>query len=164
MEKNIKALQSGSSRLNGFEAYAVKWRARAAKHVPPISEAQQILLFHSTLTGAYYLHLLAHTSSFSSLIDARKKLDMGIKLGKIEGPTGREGQSLKNATTVPSPTSNKKGRDAFVNAVSLGRQAPQPYSMNLAPALPVAQIHAPPPMQYQQQYSTLPINYSALPV
>ncbi|PKI46997.1 hypothetical protein CRG98_032622 [Punica granatum] len=102
----------------GFEAYAVKWRARAAKHVPPISEAQQIQLFHSTLTGAYYLHLLAHTSSFSSLIDVGKKLDMGIKLGKIEGPTGKEGQSSKNATTVPSPTSNKKGRDTSVNAAN----------------------------------------------
>ncbi|PKI40433.1 hypothetical protein CRG98_039173 [Punica granatum] len=78
----------------GFQAYAVKWRARAGKHVPPISEAQQIQLFHSTLTGAYYLHLLAHTSSFSSLIDAGKKLDMGIKLGKIEGSTGIEGQPL----------------------------------------------------------------------
>ncbi|PKI61036.1 hypothetical protein CRG98_018598 [Punica granatum] len=106
-----------------FEAYAVKWRARAAKHVPPISEAQQIQLFHSTLTGAYYLHLLAHTSSFSSLIDAGKKLDIGIKLGKIEGPTGKERQ------------------DASVNAVSLGRQTPMPY---------------------QQQYPAPPINYSAL--
>ncbi|PKI39946.1 hypothetical protein CRG98_039609 [Punica granatum] len=128
----------------GFEAYAVKWRARAAKHVPPISETQQIQLFHSTLIEAYYLHLLAHTSSFSSLIDVRKKLDMGIKLGKIEGPTEKEG-------------------DASVNAVSLGSQTPQPYSTNLAPALPVAQIHAPPPMLYQQQYSALPINYSAPP-
>ncbi|PKI71141.1 hypothetical protein CRG98_008439 [Punica granatum] len=108
----------------GFEAYAVKWRARAAKHVPSISEAQQIRLFHSTLTGAYYLHLLAHTSSFSSLIDAGRKLDMGVKLGKIERPTGMEGQ------------------DASVNVVSLGRQTPMPY---------------------QQQYPTLPINYSAPP-
>ncbi|XP_031378310.1 uncharacterized protein LOC116193701 [Punica granatum] len=74
----------------GFEAYAVKWRARAAKHVPPISEAQQIQLFHSTLKGAYYLHLLAHTFSFSNLIDAGKKLDIGIKLGKIEGPAEKK--------------------------------------------------------------------------
>ncbi|XP_031387181.1 extensin-like [Punica granatum] len=38
------------------------------------------------------------------LIDAGKKLDMGIKLGKIEGPTGKEEQSSKNAATLPSPT------------------------------------------------------------
>ncbi|PKI35369.1 hypothetical protein CRG98_044246 [Punica granatum] len=86
----------------GFEAYVVKWRARAAKHVPPISEAHQIQLFHSTLKGAYYLHLLAYTSSFSNLIDARKKLDIGVKLGKIEGPTEKkEGESSKNAATGP---------------------------------------------------------------
>ncbi|PKI39932.1 hypothetical protein CRG98_039676 [Punica granatum] len=84
----------------GFEAYAVKWRARAAKHVPPISKAQQIQLFHSTLKGAYYLHLLAHTSSFSNLIDDRKKLDIGVKLGKIEGPAEKkEGESSKKAAT-----------------------------------------------------------------
>ncbi|PKI58206.1 hypothetical protein CRG98_021401, partial [Punica granatum] len=34
-----------------FEEYAAKWRAQAAKHIPPISEAQQIQLFHSTLRG-----------------------------------------------------------------------------------------------------------------
>ncbi|PKI46758.1 hypothetical protein CRG98_032848 [Punica granatum] len=34
-----------------FEEYATKWRAQAAKHIPPISEAQQIQLFHSTLRG-----------------------------------------------------------------------------------------------------------------
>ncbi|PKI60294.1 hypothetical protein CRG98_019349 [Punica granatum] len=112
LELSSKEMTEGQS----FEAYAAKWRALATKHVPPISEAQQIQLFHSILRGAYYLHLLAHTSEFSSLIDAEKKLDLGIKLGKIEGPTGRERQSLKNATTAPSPMSNKKGRDASVNA------------------------------------------------
>ncbi|PKI66136.1 hypothetical protein CRG98_013470 [Punica granatum] len=35
-----------------FEEYAAKWRAQEAKHIPPISEAQQIQLFHSTLRGA----------------------------------------------------------------------------------------------------------------
>ncbi|PKI70840.1 hypothetical protein CRG98_008731 [Punica granatum] len=94
----------------------------------------EIQLFHSTLTWAYYLHLLAHTSSFSSLIDAVKKLDMGIKLGKIKGPTEKEGQSSKNATTAPSLTSNKKGRDACVNAVSLGRQTPMPLALGAPPS------------------------------
>ncbi|PKI78913.1 hypothetical protein CRG98_000686, partial [Punica granatum] len=76
----------------GFEAYAVKWRARAAKHVPPIR--------------AYYLHLLAHTSSFSNLIDAGKKLDIGIKLGKIEGEyeTGQEAPAPFVIEYVPAKT------------------------------------------------------------
>ncbi|PKI72161.1 hypothetical protein CRG98_007430 [Punica granatum] len=94
----------------GFEAYAVKWRARAAKHAPPIGEAQQIQLFHSTLKGAYYLHLLAHTSSFSNLIDAGKKLDIGVKLGKIEGPAEKkEGKSSKRAATRTARS--RRGKD-----------------------------------------------------
>ncbi|PKI59764.1 hypothetical protein CRG98_019838 [Punica granatum] len=85
-----------------FEEYAAKWHAQAAKHIPPISEAQQIQLFHSTLKGVYYSHLLAHTSSFSDLIEAGKKL--GIKLGRMEDPTNKEGESSKKAPAAPSPT------------------------------------------------------------
>ncbi|PKI47144.1 hypothetical protein CRG98_032458 [Punica granatum] len=134
LELSTKEMIEGKS----FNAYAAKWRALAAKHVLPISEAQQIQLFHSTLKEAYYLHLLAHTSSFSNLIDTGKKFDMGIKFGKIEGLAEKGGQSSKNAIATPSPTSNKKGRDAFVNVVSLGCQAPKPYSMNLASMPPIA--------------------------
>ncbi|PKI58116.1 hypothetical protein CRG98_021495 [Punica granatum] len=80
----------------GFEAYAVK--------------------------GAYYLHLLAHTSSFPNLIDIGKKLDIGVKLGKIEGPTEKkEGESSKKAATGTPSAGNRRGRDASVNAVNSGR-------------------------------------------
>ncbi|PKI49583.1 hypothetical protein CRG98_030039, partial [Punica granatum] len=90
----------------------LKWRARAAKHVPPISEAQVIQLFHSTLKGAYYFHLLAHTSLFSNLIDAGKKLDIGVKLGKIEGPAEKkEGKSANKAATRTSSVGNRRRRD-----------------------------------------------------
>ncbi|PKI37319.1 hypothetical protein CRG98_042292 [Punica granatum] len=82
LELSTKEMAQGQR----FEEYATKWRAQAAKHIPPISEAQQIQLFHSTLRGVYYSHLLAHTSSFSDLIEAGKKLDLGIKLGRMEGP------------------------------------------------------------------------------
>ncbi|PKI78545.1 hypothetical protein CRG98_001052 [Punica granatum] len=72
MEETIRALQASDSRPDAryetpptllelslkemaqgqrFEEYATKWRAQAAKHIPPISEAQQIQLFHSTLRG-----------------------------------------------------------------------------------------------------------------
>ncbi|PKI35872.1 hypothetical protein CRG98_043737, partial [Punica granatum] len=78
-----------------FEEYATKWRAQAAKHIPPISEVQQIQLFHSTLRGVYYSHLLAQTLSFSDLIEAGKKLDLGIKLGRMEEPPGKGEESSK---------------------------------------------------------------------
>ncbi|PKI43824.1 hypothetical protein CRG98_035785 [Punica granatum] len=111
----------------GFEGYVVKWRARAAKHVPPISEAHQIQLFHSTLKGAYYLHLLAHTSSFSNLIDAGKKLDIGIKLGKIEGlAEKKEGESSKRAAT--GTAGNRRGKDTPPTS-----RTPQPVQRAPAP-------------------------------
>ncbi|XP_031392945.1 uncharacterized protein LOC116204790 [Punica granatum] len=146
----------------GFEGYVVKWRARAAKHVPPISEAHQIQLFHSTLKGAYYLHLLAHTSSFSNLIDAGKKLDIGIKLGKIEGlAEKKEGESSKRAAT--GTAGNRRGKDTSVNAVNSGRQAPQQYSISYTPAPPATQAYAPPSVHYQQQPPTQQAYYSAPP-
>ncbi|XP_031390416.1 uncharacterized protein LOC116202920 [Punica granatum] len=149
----------------GFEAYEVKWRARAAKHVPPISEAQQIQLFHSTLKGAYYLHLLAHTSSFSNLIDAGKRLDIGVKLGKIEGPAEKkEGESSKKVATGTPSAGNRRGKDASVNAVNSGRQAPQQYSINYTPAPPTTQAYAPPPVHYQQQLPAPPASRTTQPV
>ncbi|PKI73461.1 hypothetical protein CRG98_006148 [Punica granatum] len=148
----------------GFEAHAVKWRARAAKHVPPISEAQQIQLFHSTLKGAYYLHMLAHTSSFSNLIDAGKKLDIGVKLDKIKGPAEKkEGESAKKAATGTPSAGNRRGRDASVNAVNSGCQATQQYSINYTPAPPATQAYAPPPTHYQQQLPAQQVYYSTPP-
>ncbi|PKI36567.1 hypothetical protein CRG98_043042, partial [Punica granatum] len=85
-----------------FEEYAAKWRAQAAKHIPPISEEQQIQLFHSTLRGVYYSHLSAHTSSFSDLIEAGKKLDLGIKLRRMEDPTNKGEESSKKAPAALS--------------------------------------------------------------
>ncbi|PKI74262.1 hypothetical protein CRG98_005345, partial [Punica granatum] len=51
--------------------------------------------------GVYYSHLLAHTSSFSDLIEAGKKLDLGIKLGRMEGPVSKGEESSKKANPLP---------------------------------------------------------------
>ncbi|PKI62004.1 hypothetical protein CRG98_017590 [Punica granatum] len=116
-----------------FEEYAAKWRAQAAKHIPPISEVQQVQLFHSTLRGIYYSHLLVHTSSFSDLIEAGKKLDLGIKLGRMEGPADkREEPSRKAPATSPS-FGWRRGKEVSVNAVNTARQSSQQYSANPRP-------------------------------
>ncbi|PKI26085.1 hypothetical protein CRG98_049226, partial [Punica granatum] len=94
-----------------FEEYATKWRTQAAKHIPPISEAQQIQLFHSTLRGVYYSHLLAHTSSFSDLIEAGKKLDLGIKLGRMEDPTNKGEEPSKKVPTAPSSSGGRRAKE-----------------------------------------------------
>ncbi|PKI36783.1 hypothetical protein CRG98_042829 [Punica granatum] len=85
-----------------FEACASEWRGKAAKHIPLITERQQVHLFHSTLRGAYYSHLLAHTSSFSALIEAGKKLDMGVKLGRIEAPSRKKERETSKRQTYGS--------------------------------------------------------------
>ncbi|PKI62021.1 hypothetical protein CRG98_017607 [Punica granatum] len=121
-----------------FEEYAAKWRAQAAKHIPPISEAQQIQLFHSTLRGIYYSHLLAHTSSFSDLIEAGKKLDLGIKPGRMEDPTDKGGESTKKVPATSSSPSGRRGKEVSVNTVNTAHQAPQQYSVNLTTTLTTA--------------------------
>ncbi|PKI52581.1 hypothetical protein CRG98_027009 [Punica granatum] len=82
---------------------------------------------------------------------------MGIKLGRIKGPTGKkEAESSKKTNARTSSSGSKKGKESSVNAVNPGRQGTPQYSLNFAPALSVTQAYAPPPIHYQQQsYSTL---------
>ncbi|PKI67593.1 hypothetical protein CRG98_012016 [Punica granatum] len=114
LELSTKEMAQGQR----FEEYATKWHAQAAKHISPISEVQQIQLFHSTLRGVYYSHLLAHTSLFSDLIEAGKKLDLGIKLGTMEGPTGKGEESSKKVPATTSSSSGRRGKEVSVNAVN----------------------------------------------
>ncbi|PKI61734.1 hypothetical protein CRG98_017846 [Punica granatum] len=126
--------------------------------VPPPTVPPQVQLFHSTRKGAYYSHLLAHTSSFSDLIEAGKKLDMGVKLGIIEGPSRRKDGEASKRQTVGS---SKKGKDAIVGTVNSGHQASQPISVDYTPALQTSQayahlVHYTQLYQAQQAYSSAP--------
>ncbi|PKI71084.1 hypothetical protein CRG98_008549, partial [Punica granatum] len=112
-----------------FKDYATNWRSEAAKHFPPICEAQQIQMFHGTLKGAYYSHLMGHKSTFSEMIMAGKQVDLGIKLGRLEGPTKKgEGESSRKTASAATPTSGRRSKEASVNAVNVGHNAPQQYS------------------------------------
>ncbi|PKI35060.1 hypothetical protein CRG98_044549 [Punica granatum] len=139
LEENIRALQSGGSRLDAGDG---DW---------------------SLFPGmAYYLYLLAHTFSFSNLIDVGKKLDIGIKLCKIEGPVEKkEGESSKRAAT--GTVGSRRGKDTSVNDVNSGCQAPQQYSISYTPAPPTTQAYAPPSMYYQQQLPAQQVYYSTPP-
>ncbi|PKI74808.1 hypothetical protein CRG98_004826, partial [Punica granatum] len=90
-----------------------------------------------TLRGVYYSHMLAHTSSFSDLIEAGKKLDLGIKLGRMEGPTGKGEESSKkhqpqsvyySAPPVPPPMASQ----SFVHHYAPAPTPPRP-SVSRAP-------------------------------
>ncbi|XP_031387176.1 max-binding protein MNT-like [Punica granatum] len=134
-----------------FEEYATKWRAQAAKHIPQISEVQQIQLFHSILREVYYSHLLAHTSSFFDLIEAGKKLDLGIKLGRMEGPTNKGEEPSRKASAMSTSSSGRKGKEVTVNAVNPAHPTPQQYSVNVTSTPPVVPTYAP---QYRPQPPT----------
>ncbi|PKI73223.1 hypothetical protein CRG98_006358 [Punica granatum] len=103
-----------------FQAYATEWRGKAAKHIPPITERQQ----------------------------AGIKLDMGVKLGRIEGPSRKkDGEASKRQTTG----SSRKSKDATVGTVNSGHQASQPISMDYTHALQTSQAYAH-PVHYTQLY------------
>ncbi|PKI59064.1 hypothetical protein CRG98_020552, partial [Punica granatum] len=109
---------------------------RSASHLPGAEHKRDGAgpkLFHSMLRGIYYSHLLAHTSSFSDLIEAGKKLDLGIKLGRMEGPASKgEESSKKVPATSPSPD-ERRGKEVSVNVVNTAHQASQQYSENPLP-------------------------------
>ncbi|PKI57284.1 hypothetical protein CRG98_022323 [Punica granatum] len=83
--------------------------------------------------GVYYSHLLAHTSSFFDLIEAGKKLDLGIKLGRMEGPTVKGEESAKRTSAMSTSSSGKRGKEVSVNAVNPAHPTSQQYSINYAP-------------------------------
>ncbi|OWM76993.1 hypothetical protein CDL15_Pgr011718 [Punica granatum] len=102
------------------------------------------------------MHLLAHTSSFTDLIKAGKKFDMGIKLGRIEDPNRkREGDSSRR-NIAGSPAGNKKGKETTINVVSPGHQESRPFSMNYAPVPPATKAYGPPSAHYPQQPFSAP--------
>ncbi|PKI49804.1 hypothetical protein CRG98_029781 [Punica granatum] len=142
-----------------FEDYAMNWHSKAAKHFPPICEAQQIQMFHGTLKGGYYSHLLGHKSSFSDVIMAGKQVDLGIKLGRIEGSSKKKEGESSNKTTIVAPSNGgRKDKETCINTVN---PEPQPYSMSFTPAPPTAPTYAPPSVSYQPQDITQLIYYSA---
>ncbi|PKI56457.1 hypothetical protein CRG98_023095 [Punica granatum] len=62
-------------------------------------------------------------------IPAKVKVDLGIKLGRLEGPTKkREGESSRRTASATTPTGGRRSKEASVNAVNAGHNAPQQYS------------------------------------
>ncbi|PKI49585.1 hypothetical protein CRG98_030022, partial [Punica granatum] len=129
LELSTKEMARGQK----FEEYAVEWHAQAAKHIPLISEAQQIQLFRSTLRGV------------------------------MEDPTNKGEESSKKTPATSLSSSGRRGKEISVNAVNAAQQAPQQYSMNYTAAPPVASSYAPQAPQYRPQAPTQPIYYFAPP-
>ncbi|PKI49206.1 hypothetical protein CRG98_030395 [Punica granatum] len=109
--------------------------------------------------GINYSHLLAHTSSFSNPIEAGKKLDLGIKLGRMEGPTGKGEESSNKVPATTSSSSGRRGKEVSVNAVNPAQPTPQQYSVNFTTSPTAAPAYFPPPLQHQHHS----VYYSAPP-
>ncbi|PKI54039.1 hypothetical protein CRG98_025533 [Punica granatum] len=110
-------------------------------------------MFHATLKGAYYSHLMGYTSSFSEMIMAGKQVDLSIKLGRVEGSVKKkEGESSRETTVMAAPIDGKKGKETAVNGINPGHLGPQQYSMNFTSAPPDAPAYALLPMHYQPQH------------
>ncbi|PKI41227.1 hypothetical protein CRG98_038382 [Punica granatum] len=76
--------------------------------------------------GAYYSHLMGHKSTFSEMIMAGKQVDLGIKLGRLEGPTKKgEGESSRKTALAATLTGGRRSKEASVNAVNVGHNTYQ---------------------------------------
>ncbi|PKI53103.1 hypothetical protein CRG98_026508 [Punica granatum] len=147
-----------------FEEYATNWRSEAAKHYYPICETQQIQIFHGTLKGAYYSHLMGYKSTFSEIIMAGKQVDLGIKLRRLKGPTKGRGEEFSKRTPAAATSfGGRRGKEVSVNAVNPTHARSQQYSVNFTPAPPSIAPYTSPATHYQPQPPAQPIYYSASP-
>ncbi|PKI72793.1 hypothetical protein CRG98_006822 [Punica granatum] len=80
---------------------------------------------------------------------AGKKLDLGIKLGRMENPASKGEESPKKVPATSSSSGGRRGKEVSVNAVNMAHQAPQQYSVNFTFAPPVAPSYAPHAPQYR---------------
>ncbi|PKI53193.1 hypothetical protein CRG98_026394 [Punica granatum] len=139
MEETIKALRAGSSQ---FDYDDHNWILFPGMPLPPKIKIPDFE------RGAYYSHLLVHTFSFSDLIEAGKKLDMGVKLGRIVGPSRKKDRETSKKQTVGT---SRRGKDTTIGTVNSERQTSQPISVDYTPAPQTSQGYAH-PMHYTQFY------------
>ncbi|XP_031398440.1 uncharacterized protein LOC116209005 [Punica granatum] len=94
---------------------------------------------------------------------AGKQVDLGIKLGRLEGPTKGKGEEFSKKTPAAATSSGgRRGKEVSVNAVNPAHAGSQQYSVNFAPVSPSIAAYASLAAHYQPQPPAQPIYYSAL--
>lgn len=85
MAPNRTQLQSPTQGPNeSFNEYAQKWRELVARVQPPLMERELVDMFMGTLQGPYYNIMVGSTyTSFSELVMAGDRIEVGLKMGKI---------------------------------------------------------------------------------
>ncbi|PKI48905.1 hypothetical protein CRG98_030681 [Punica granatum] len=84
---------------------------------------------------------------------------MGVKLGRIEGPSRKKDGEISKKQIAGT---SRRGKDATIGIVNSGHQASQPISVDYTPALPISQAYAH-PVHYVQPYQTPQAYFPALP-
>ena len=79
----LQGMSMGASK--GFKDYTQKWRVLDGRVQPPLADKELVDMFLGTLFGPYFNHLIGSSSSgFTELIMNGKRIDAGIKTGKIQ--------------------------------------------------------------------------------
>ena len=70
-----------------FIEYTQRWRDLAAQVAPPMTGKEMITIIVDTLPVFYYEKMVGYTlSSFTDLVFASKKIEVGLKIGKFNHP------------------------------------------------------------------------------
>lgn len=98
-----------------FKEYAQKWRELAARVQPPMLEREIVDMFMSTLQGPYYDRMLGSTSvGFSELVMAGERIEVGLKMGKIQPTSPRSSSSGAVKKPFGGYVKNKEGETSVV--------------------------------------------------
>lgn len=82
----LQNLTQGNS--ESFKEYAQRWRKLAARVQPALMEREPVNLFMGTLQGVYYDSVVGCTTAgFPDLVTAGERVEVDIKLGKIQVPS-----------------------------------------------------------------------------
>ncbi|XP_058764275.1 uncharacterized protein LOC131637689 [Vicia villosa] len=132
----LQSLVQGSK--ESFKEYAQKWRELAARVQPPMTEREIIDMFASTLLGHYYL-ACSTSATFSAMARCGQRVEMGLKMGKIQIGTS---QGIASGKRQSEGYARKKegNADAVYGKGNQGRSNPQ-----------VNAVTIPVPQQQQQQ-------------
>jgi len=97
-----------------FKEYAQRWRELAAQVEPPLHEKEMITMFIETLQSPYYEHVLGSVSSnFSGIVTIGKRIEHGLKSGKIT-----QNPSAVTNAKKPGFNNNNRKKEGEVQAAS----------------------------------------------
>ena len=73
----LKTLRKEEKEL--FKEYAQRWRAMAARFIPPMLEQEMCSYFMHTLEGPFFKNMLGtHVKEFIDLVEIRERIEANI--------------------------------------------------------------------------------------